>query len=37
MLTKIDKLETSLDFLQDTNVTILEQMVDMLKNSSANE
>jgi len=35
ILNNLDKLETSVDFLQDTNITILEQMVDMIKNSSA--
>ena len=34
ILSNIDKLETSVDFLQDTNITVLEQMVEMIKNSS---
>lgn len=35
IINNIDKLESSVDFLQDTNITVLEQMVDMIKNSSA--
>ena len=35
IISNIDKLETSVEFLQDTNITVLEQMVDMIKNSSA--
>ena len=35
IINNIDKLETSVDFLTDTNITVLEQMVDMIKNSSA--
>ena len=35
ILNNIDKLESSVDFLQDTNITVLEQMVEMIKNSSA--
>ena len=34
ILNNIDKLESSVDFLKDTNITVLEQMVDMIKNSS---
>ena len=34
ILNNIDKLETSVDFLQDTNITVLEQMVEMIKNST---
>ena len=35
ILNNIDKLESSVDFLQETNITVLEQMVEMIKNSSA--
>ena len=35
IINNIDKLESSVDFLQETNITVLEQMVDMIKNSSA--
>ena len=32
--TNIVKLKASVSFLQDTNITILETMVEMIKNSS---
>ena len=35
IINNIGKLESSVDFLQETNITVLEQMVDMIKNSSA--
>ena len=35
IISNIGKLESSVDFLQETNITVLEQMVDMIKNSSA--
>ena len=35
IINNIGKPESSVDFLQETNITVLEQMVDMIKNSSA--
>ena len=35
IINNIDKLETSVDLLTDTNITVLEKMEDMIKNSSA--
>ena len=34
ILTKVKKVKASVDFLQNTNVTILETMVEMLKNTT---
>ena len=34
LLDNITKLKTSLNFIKNTNITILEQMVDNLKNST---
>ena len=34
ILTKTAKLETSIDFLENTNITVLEEMVEIIKDSS---
>ena len=30
----VTKLKTSVNFIQDTNITVLEEMVDLLKNTT---
>ena len=34
ILNKVKKVKMSVDFLQNTNITVLEQMVEMLKNTT---